>query len=73
MNLALDTVGVTDDLDPSLDALPVKHARGVLDLAGEKVERLRRDRTTCCLESQCPGYVCAAVKLFLWVFQSITC
>lgn len=73
MDLSLNSVGVTDDLDPALDTLPVEHARRIVNLVCEKVERLWRDGTVCRLKGQRSGNVCASVQRFLWTFQGITC
>lgn len=73
MDLSLRAVRVSDNLDPALDALPVEQAGGLLDLVGEKVEGLRRDRARFCLKRKRPGNIRAAAKLVLWVFQGITC
>ncbi len=73
MDLALDAIVITNDLHPTLDALPVEQARRFFDLVGEKVERLRRNGVAGGLAGERPGDVCATVELILWVFQGITC
>jgi hypothetical protein len=73
MYLSLGAIGIADDLGPALDAIPVKQSGSLLDLVGEKFERIRRYGTVGRLLGNCSRYVCAATERVLWVFQELTC
>lgn len=73
MYLPLDSLDVPYDLDPAFDALPVEQPSRLVDLVGEKIERLRRDRAARRLKGKRSGDIRAAAQRILWAFQGITC